>query len=225
MANTISPLPASLEALVPTSRDKKSDGKNLGQEAFLELMITQLKNQDPMKPMESGEFLSQIAQFSTVNGIGELQNSFSMLASSLQSSQALQASTMVGRKVLVASDAVVLMEGQDARLAIELPSAASGVQLSFKDAFGQLVRQVNLGARGEGLTDFVWDGLDALGNRLLPGRYTVDAVAGIDGEPVALATLVQAPVESVTLPRNGQAPILNLTNYGAVQLDAIKRVL
>ena len=82
--------------------------KSLGQDEFLELMMTQLQNQDPLNPAESGEFLSQIAQFGTVNGITELQQSFSTLASSLQSNQALQASTMVGRSVLVENNILQL---------------------------------------------------------------------------------------------------------------------
>ena len=70
----------------------------LGQSQFLELMITQIKHQDPLNPAEGGEFLSQLAQFGTVNGITELQSSFDVLATTLQSSQALQASTILPRR-------------------------------------------------------------------------------------------------------------------------------
>ena len=83
----------------------KAEKKNeLGQDAFLELMVTQLKNQDPFKPLDSGEFLGQLAQFGTVQGLSGLQTSFDGLASSLVSNQALQAASLVGRTALVESD-------------------------------------------------------------------------------------------------------------------------
>ncbi len=225
MTTTSGILPPGLDIASVTSREKRQDTKKLGQDAFMELMITQLKNQDPMNPMESGDFLGQIAQFGTVSGINELQNSFSALATSLQSSQALQASTMVGRKVLIESDALQLAAGTPTRVGVELPLDTSQLQITISDGLGQRVQQVTLGTQKAGISDFTWDGRDALGNALPAGQYTVKAQALIDGEAQAVTTLVQAPVESVTLPRNGQPPVLNLTDYGAFQLDAIKRVL
>ena len=84
---------------------------DLGQEDFLHLMLTQLKNQDPFKPMESGEFLGQIAQFGTVQGLAGLQTSFDSLSSSLVSNQALQASTVVGRSALVQTSTIGIAAG------------------------------------------------------------------------------------------------------------------
>ena len=104
MDKSISSVLTGIESLSSDRLKQTVEKKSLGQEEFLELMMTQLQNQDPLNPAESGEFLSQIAQFGTVNGITELQQSFSTLASSLQSNQALQASTMVGRSVLVESN-------------------------------------------------------------------------------------------------------------------------
>lgn len=225
MTGTSGVLPPGLDIASVASREKAEDKKKLGQDAFMELMITQLKNQDPMNPMESGDFLGQIAQFGTVSGINELQNSFSALATSLQSSQALQASTMVGRKVLIESETLALEAGAPARIGVDLPLESGAVQLTITDDLGQRVQQFALGAQDAGLFDFEWDGRDALGNALPAGRYTVKAQALIDGEAQAVPTLVQAPVESVTLPRNGQPPVLNLTHYGAHELAAIKRVL
>jgi flagellar basal-body rod modification protein FlgD len=90
----------------------------LGQEQFLSLMITQLKNQDPFKPMESGEFLGQLAQFGTVSGLAGLQTSFDSLATSLVSNQALQAASLVGRSALVASSAITIGAGQSVEGAV-----------------------------------------------------------------------------------------------------------
>ena len=98
---------AKLESLGLAQKKPRVDKKEMGQEDFLKLMTTQLQNQDPMKPMENGDFLAQIAQFSTVDGIGKLQESFEALSGSLHSNQALQASGLIGRNVMVPSNAGV----------------------------------------------------------------------------------------------------------------------
>lgn len=226
MENSIGLLPLGLESL-SIDRQKETTANlagELGQEQFLELMLTQLKNQNPLKPMDSGDFLGQIAQFSTVTGINELQESFSALAASLQSSQALQASTMVGRDVLIESGSVRLKAGSNPTFAFELPSPATDVRIVIEDQTGQVVRQVAFGAHDSGLVDFTWDGLDEAGARVAPDSYVVKATGVIDGVNEALVTFIRVPVESVTLSRDGQAPVLNLTDVGAVELGSIKRV-
>ncbi len=226
MDNPFGLLPPGLESL-SVDRQKAADPKAgaLEQEQFLELMLTQLQNQDPLKPMESGEFLGDLAQFGTVSGIGELKDSFNTLAASLQSSQALQASTMVGRNVLIERDSVKLGEQAEVSLSLELPAAASAVQIVVADEAGQTVREFSLGAKEQGLVNFEWDGLTNGGERAVPGIYTLKASAVLGGASEAVPTFIQAPVESVTLSRDGQPPVLNLTDIGAVELGTIKRVL
>ncbi len=226
MDNPIGLLPPGLEAL-SVDRHKTAAPKAgaLEQEQFLELMLAQLQNQDPLKPMESGEFLGDLAQFGTVSGIGELKDSFNTLAASLQSSQALQASTMVGRNVLIERDTVKLTAGATPAMALELPATASDVQVVISDAAGQTVRQFSLGMRDQGIVNFEWDGLTSDGVQAVPGVYTLKASALSDGVSEAVPTFIQAPVESVTLSRDGQPPVLNLTDIGAVELGTIKRVL
>ena len=225
MDNPINLIPASLDAQRLQAAAPSHDKNKVSQDQFLKLMIAQLKNQDPMKPMDNGQFLTQMAQIGTVSGINDLQKSFGTLASALQSTQALQASTMVGRNVLVASDHVVLAAGEQPKLGLELASAANQVRVSISDAAGQLVKQFDLGARPAGISEFSWDGSNAGGGSALAGRYVVRAEALIDGKGLAATTLVRAPVQSVTLPPNGGAALLNLANFGAFGLDTIKRVL
>ncbi|HMM78343.1 MAG: flagellar hook assembly protein FlgD [Gammaproteobacteria bacterium] len=205
-------------------KDKKAD-KSLGQDAFLELMITQLKNQDPTNPMQNGEFLSQMAQFGTVSGINDLQKSFTSLASALQSSQALQASTMVGREVEVESSKLKLVDEQNAPFAFEIEAPATAVRVTIQDEAGATVRTLGLGRMAAGTHDVSWDGRDAAGNRLKAGKYTVKVDATIDNAQQAATTLVRATVESVSLPRNGQQPSLNLADYGSLSMEAVRRVM
>jgi flagellar basal-body rod modification protein FlgD len=200
-------------------------GNGLGQEAFLELMVAQLKNQDPLNPMESGDFLGQIAQFSTVSGIGELQQSFNTLAGALQSSQALQASTIVGREVLVPGEtATVAVAGAGTSGAVSLPQASGAVSVKVLDSAGQVVRRLDLGTREAGLNQFAWDGLTDAGAPAPAGTYRLQAEAAVGSEQLAVPVLVSARVESVSL-QQGETPRLNLAGLGTVSMDQVQQLL
>jgi len=206
-------------------QQQQGPGDGLGQSQFLELMLTQIKHQDPLNPAKGGEFLSQLAQFGTVNGITELQSSFETLASTLQSSQALQASTMVGRSVLVPGDTGLLETGRPLQGAVDLPSSSGDVRVLVEDARGQLVRQINLGSHSPGRVNFAWDGLSDNGSAVPPGTYRINAQALVDGKAVTQETLVLARVESVTLGRAGAESSLNLRGLGTVQMNEIREIL
>ena len=219
MEKTTSIVPSALEKYstkTETIGAKKKD--ELDQQAFLNLMVTQLKNQDPSKPMDSAEFLGQIAQFSTVSGISGLQKSFDKLSTSLQSSQALQASTMVGREVTIPRDEFTLEAGRNSTLSAVLPDDATNVNIHITDSKGQAVFHKNLGAKLAGTVRFDWEGLRDNGQTAAPGSYTVKIDANIDGTITALDVGVQARVDSVTLGRNGLPPTLNVDGYGAIAL-------
>jgi flagellar basal-body rod modification protein FlgD len=205
-------------------QNQASTNNKLGQDTFLKLMVAQLQNQDPKKPMESGDFLGQLAQFSTVNGIQELQSSFSLLASSLQSSQALQASTMVGRSVLVPSAVVTLPQTDGVSGAVDLPESTGNLVVHVQDAKGQVVKSLNLGQQSAGLAHFRWDGLADGGGSLPPGQYKLTVEAGGEDKTAAYPMLLKAQVESVTLQSNG-SPLLNLANIGPIGLDKVRQVM
>lgn len=196
--------------------------RSLGQDDFLKLMVTQLRNQDPMKPMENGEFLGQIAQFSTVSGIQELQSSFAALSASMQSDQALQAAALVGRTALVASGSATLKAGEAVDGAVELPSGATDVVVDITDASGAVVRQLDLGTRPAGMAEFAWDGLDAAGAPVPAGKYGISARARIAGRTESASTLVAAHVDSVTLGGSGGL-VLNLAQLGSAPFAAVRR--
>lgn len=200
---------------------KKTD---LDQQAFLNLMVTQLKNQDPTKPMESAEFLSQIAQFGTVNGISGLQKSLTTMATALSSSQALQASTMVGRDVIIPRDNFSLKAGSKAPVSAVLPSNASNVNISISDSSGQQVFHTSLGAKSAGNLHYDWNGLRDNGQAAASGEYTVKISAVIDNVSTALTPAVTARVDSVTLGRNGLPPTLNVDGYGAVDMADVLEI-
>ena len=203
------------------STAKKSE---LDQQAFLNLMVTQLKNQDPMKPMESADFLSQIAQFGTVNGITGLQKSLTTMSTAMTSSQALQASTMVGRDVVIPRDSFTFKTGNKAPIAAELASDASNVNISIKDAAGQTVFEKSLGPKKAGELSYEWNGLRNNGEPAADGKYTVKVSATIAGVPTALTPAMTARVDSVSLGRNGLPPTLNVDGYGAVDMAEVLKI-
>lgn len=206
-------------------QDKEQSKDELGQSQFLELMLTQIKYQDPLNPSESGEFLSQLAQFGTVNGITELQSSFQSLANSLQSSKALQASTMVGRSVLVPGEIGLLENGESMHGAVELPASSGSLKVQIHDAIGQLVRQIDLGTQAAGIVRFSWDGVSDSGAHVPAGIYSVSAQGNVDGKIVEQKLLIQGKVESVTLGKAGDESTLNLRGLGEVSINDIQEIL
>ncbi len=219
-------LPASLSAsnISTASTAPASASAQVSPDQFLQLMVSQLQNQDPSQPMDTGTFLTQMAQISSSQGINKLQSSFSSLATSLQSNQALQASTMVGRQVMIESSTVQTDGTNPTSFGLELPAEAGAVQVSITDASGQLVRQLSLGPTAAGTAHVSWDGKNANGTQVPAGGYTMTAAGIIAGQAQSLTTCALAPVESVSMSGNGVAPQLNLTNYGTVGLGAVKEV-
>jgi flagellar basal-body rod modification protein FlgD len=205
-----------------TTQDAKSN-QELGQNEFLKLMLAQLKNQDPMKPTDPTQFLTQLAQFSQVTGIQNMQTSMQDLAASLRSTQVLNGTSLVGRDVLAPADSETITAGQVVRGAADVPDGASTLHITVKDASGALVRNISIPA-SSGLNEFTWDGLDNLGNVAPAGEYSFGVAATIGGESQALDPLLTGRVASVTIDPKSGSLTLN-TNAGAVAIGDVRRVL
>jgi flagellar basal-body rod modification protein FlgD len=202
---------------------KKDDGA-LAMEDFMSLMTTQLKNQDPLKPMESGDFLSQIAQFGTVSGIGDLQTSFEGFAQSMQSDQALQGSALVGRSVLVPSSIGSLTAEDGLKGQINVAEPVTDLKLQIYDESGAQVRAINMGA-ASGYTNFAWDGTDENGEILTPGLYQFKATGTIAGDVNVFATATIAKVESVLVGSGSQGLTMNLAGIGSVPFSEAQEII
>jgi flagellar basal-body rod modification protein FlgD len=213
-----------LESLGLSRNLQPKKQEELGAEAFLKLMITQFRNQDPFKPLESGEFLGQLAQFGTVSGLTELKKEFQGLAGSIVSSQALQASSLLGREVLVARPTGFLAAGGQVTGAVDLPSAAQQVRVQVVTPAGAVVRSIDLGPQGAGLARFAWNGVADDGSVMPEGAYTFRAQAINGASQTAVQALVAAPVESVTL-GGGQAGLsLTLRGLGQVPFGDVRQI-
>lgn len=208
-----------------TRQDPPERSSNeLAQEDFLKLMVTQLKHQDPFKPMENGDFLAQIAQFSSVSGLDQLNQSFSTLAESMTSNQALQAGALVDREVLAPLEFGLLPEGGSLGGIVDLPSSAGNLVVSITDSAGALVREINLGTQAAGQIAFSWDGSTDSGAYAPPGVYQVRAQAAVGDENEALNTLIAARVDSVTLGSGTQGLRLNLEGLGPIAFSDVAQI-
>lgn len=213
---------------------EKKETEELGQKAFLKLMITQLENQDPLSPQENSDFIAQLAQFSSVESLDTLNNNFDAFTKSFIGNQALQASSLVGRSVTVPAESTRLEDQGAVNALIDVPASTGNVNLDIFNKGGDLVEQIQLGPQQAGQVGFRWDGrtLELDGkqidwqskheNGLPPGEYRFAVTASIDGEPTQLETSLSANVNSVTIGAQGGL-LLNLAGAGSVRLSDVKQ--
>jgi flagellar basal-body rod modification protein FlgD len=193
----------------------------LGQTDFLNLMMTELKNQDPTKPMDSGAFLGELAQFGTVSGLQDLQTKFDTLSSSLVSSQALQAASLVGKDALVQSSQGTLYNGAMYG-AVDVPAATTNVEVQVRDASNQIVAHLELGQQSAGLANFEWDGTTDGGGQAPAGTYQLSASYADGTKATAANTLVYAPVNSVVFGKDGFT--VDVAGVGDVPFDQVREI-
>jgi len=211
-------------ATVGSTATSAAGGASLGGTNFLTLMLAQLKNQDPTSPVDSNQFLNQLASLSTVQGITQLNSSFSSLSSSLTSSQALQASSLLGHQALVSSSTANLTANGTVSGAISVPQTTSQAVLDISDSSGALVRQINLGAQATGLANFSWDGKATDGSALPAGQYTLSAQIAGTSSGTAASTYVNGTVQSVTMGAGTTGLTLNVSGLGSIAFSNVKQI-
>lgn len=204
------------------SKDKDKKAQDMGRNEFMDLMIAQMKNQDPLEPQKDGDFIAQLAQFSSLEEMQNLSGSVDEAMGQFRSTQALQASAMVGQSVQVEGDIAQLGPEGEVEGAVELPAATSNLQVSVLTPEGDVVRRMDLGQQSKGMTNFTWDGENEDGELMAPGDYRLKAEAKFDGENEELTTQVNANVDSVSLEDGGVT--LNLAGRGSVPLDEVRQI-
>ncbi len=202
----------------------ENDAGSLALEDFMSLMTTQLQNQDPLKPMESGEFLGQIASFATVSGIGDLQTSFDSFAKSMQSDQALQGSALVGRSVLVPSSIGNMTAESGLKGQINVADPVTDLKVQIYNEAGVNVRTIEMGS-ASGYTNFSWDGFSDAGEAMPAGVYQFKATGTVDEVNTAFATATVAKVDSVLVGSGSQGLTVNLSGIGSVPFSEVQEIL
>jgi flagellar basal-body rod modification protein FlgD len=220
--STTNPITQSSSAASAAAAANKGPS-SLGVSDFLTLMTTQLKNQDPFKPLDGTEMVSQLAQFGTVSGVQQMNSTLGALSESLRSSQALSGASMVGHEIL-APATTANYYGQALGGAVQVADGASSVSMTITDASGQVVRHLNI-ATASGQQPFSWDGLTDSGSQAAKGNYKIQAVANVGGASVALPVAVAARVGSVSLDKAGTGLTLNTMELGAVALGDVQQII
>lgn len=192
------------------------------QDRFLKLLVTQMKNQDPLNPMDNAQVTSQMAQLSTVSGIDKLNVTLQALSDSMTSNQSLQAASMIGHGVLVPGNGVDLANGS-AYGGFELTQSADNVTISIKDKAGALVRSIDLGAQPAGMGHWQWDGKDNSGAAVADGSYTFAASALQEGSRADAPGLQFGMVNSVSQGKQGVT--LSVGQLDGIAMSQVKQIL
>ena len=202
-------------------RNSKTSSINDVQDRFMTLLVTQMKNQDPLNPMDNAQVTSQMAQLSTVSGIDKLNDTLESLIGSVQAGQSYQASSMIGRNVLIEGNKII-HNGESSYFGVDLPVGADKLSVTIKDNAGATIRTLELGAQDTGTTPFTWDGFSNDGVKVSNGFYQFEVSASVSGGKVAATPLSYAQVLSVSN-SNGNIK-LNLNNNNSVSTSDVKEI-
>lgn len=223
MASTTAISGNSNTATTTSGITNKNAGDTSGlQDRFLTLLVAQMKNQDPLNPLDNAQVTTQLAQINTVNGIQTLNNTMSMLASNFNNLQLVQGASMIGHNVLVPSSNLNLSQG-NAVGGFSLDQPVDKVIVEIRDLNGTLVQSVDLGAQTEGIHGFAWDGKDNQGTSVTDGRYTLKINAVRDGEKISATALSLGQVNSLTPGANGMQ--ISVEGLGQFPITDIKQMI
>ena len=192
------------------------------QDRFLTLLVTQLKNQDPLNPMDNSQMTSQLAQISTVSGIDKLNTTLNTLMDSIGTSQSMQASQMIGKSVMVPGAQMTLSSGA-AYAGINLSGAADQVTLKILDSSGNVIHTQQLGAQDAGVFNIAWDGTADAGTKAADGNYKFSVEATQGGKAVTAAPLQIGTVSALV--RSNGGFLLDLGALGTFNFTDVQQIL
>lgn len=214
-------------ALSSTGTNSSSDL----QSSFLTLLVAQLKNQDPTNPLQNNELTSQLAQISTLSGIEKLNTTLGSISGQIDSSQSLQASSLVGHGVMIPGSTILAGKSAGSEnesvdttpFGIELTQAADKVTATITDGNGKVIRTLNMGAQTAGVHTFTWDGKLDDGTAAPDGAYNISFAASQGTTQLVVQPLQFALVQGVTLGKDGNK--LDLGTYGTTTLDQVRQII
>lgn len=226
MDNTITsnvvarPSSATSSATAGSSRAGTAGSAQDINDRFLTLLITQMKNQDPLSPMDNSQLTSQLSQISTVSGIENLNTTMKSLAAQFAGLQTMQATSLAGRDVMIAGNRIAVGEDGVGRAALRLADGADQLRVVVKDAGGNVVRSLELGRTDAGVRNFEWDGRNDNGGAVAKGDYSFTAQALKAGQATDVETLARMRVEGVLQTDTGAR-----LNFGAAGTRSVGDVI
>jgi flagellar basal-body rod modification protein FlgD len=214
---------SSTAASAPGSVNGVPANMQISQAGFLQLISTQMQNQNPLNPTDPTQFLAQIEGLSEVSSLQSLQTSISGLASGLQGAQMLNGTSLLGHSVLVPGNSARLSAGGTVSGAVTAPAGSNSLSVSVTDASGALVDTFTVAPQSTGYTKFTWNGNTVSGNAAPPGTYTLNVSASVGGSSQSVSPLVYSQVQSVTIDPSNQTLELNTVN-GTVPLSSVVNI-
>lgn len=213
---------ASLNATAKAGATNNASSVAATQDRFMKLLVTQMKNQDPLNPMDNAQVTSQMAQLSTVSGIDKMNATLQALSASLSANQTVQATSMIGHGVLVPGSGVQLTAGA-AYGGVDLAQSVDKLNVAIYDQAGALVRNINLGTQPVGLVNWQWDGRDDKGAVVADGNYKFTIDAKQAGAAVTATALQFGMVSSVK--QDAQGVSLSVGNLNGVALSQVRQII
>ncbi|MBP6367623.1 MAG: flagellar hook assembly protein FlgD [Nitrosomonas sp.] len=190
------------------------------QDRFLKLLVTQMKNQDPLKPLDNAEVTSQLAQISTVTGIDKLNSTLQLLTSDVEDSLSVEATGMIGHSVFAPGTSIALKG--EGTFGIELAQPVDQLKVTIMDSTGIPIRHMELGPKPSGISTIPWDGKADNGTTASDGNYTFAVSGKQGGQDIKVDTLALGVVKSVSASEKGA--LLDMGDLGLVNLTDVKRV-
>ncbi|MEM7257956.1 MAG: flagellar hook capping FlgD N-terminal domain-containing protein [Pseudomonadota bacterium] len=213
-------------ALTPTAESSASDSSELGQDEFLRLMLEQIRHQDPFKPADNGEFITQMAQFSQVSSTDSMRTSLEKFVENQSTAQLLNAASLIGRTAMVDSNLGSLADDGEIAVEFTLPESTEALTATVTDGSGQVVHTVDLGRMGSGTHAYSWDGETIGGAKASPGSYTINIqYQDATGESVAAPVMMSMNVESVNLGVDGSGLTMTTSDGREVLISDVRKFL
>lgn len=206
-----------------TVSDSLPANMQISQAGFLQLISTQMQNQDPLNPSDPTQFLAQVEGLSQVSSLQSIQQSMSGLASGLQGAQLLSGTSLLGHSVLAAGNSATLAAGGSVTGAVSAPAGANALTVAVTDASGALVDAFAVTPAASGYTPFTWNGATSQGTAAPAGQYNIQVSAAVGGTSESLSPLLYSKVTSVTIDPSTQALQLNTSN-GTLPLSSVLNI-
>lgn len=202
----------------------KKTNEDMGKQDFLTLFTAQLQNQNPLEPVKNEAFVAQLAQFSQLEALTNMQGSLDTFVTAMSGERMLSSASLIGKKVATLDTPTQLASGGSMDASIDLPMGASGVQLSVFDSQGRLVQELTAGPQLPGTTPFTWNGKDAANNPVPSGLYRLSATAVVNGQTTHVPVSTLSTVRAIaTNPADGSVSV-ELDGGKTMLLTDVKRV-
>ncbi len=199
--------------------------EEMGKQDFLTLFTAQLKNQNPLDPVKNEAFVAQLAQFSQLEALTNMQGSLDGFVKSMSAERMLNGASLIGKRVPVTDGASRLTEGGSISASLDLPNGASGVKVQIKNSSGQVVQELIAGAQNPGPLDFTWDGKDSSGAAAPAGDYRLTATAVVAGATQNISVQTLSAIRSVTSDAASGDVKLEVEGGSTVSLSSVKRIV